>query len=164
MLPLLLGASLVGVSHAMRPAGSAGGLEDLAAFPKYEVQFLNEFPLRASEAEQCKKEGLASDDDFLELKLRSRATIEGEASGRNNEEERSAPSLELMTMFYTPIGSDTPHSYLCALPSANRTQAQTSTASEPHDEQEPDPAASWLALSHLDGQCLYARHRWFTYA
>jgi len=172
-------AALAGTATAMRPANPGGGLQDLAAYPKYEVVFLNDYPLAESDAARCRAEGLVNDDDFLEIRPRSRVAIEAEAANRRIEageseseaeakdkekEKYKAPNLELVTLHYTHQGGSGPHAYLCALPSANRTAAQTETASAPHDEPEPDPAASWLALSHLDGQCLYARHRWFTYA
>jgi protein OS-9 len=51
------------------------------------------------------------------------------------------------------------------MPPANTTAAQTQRAvQEERQEDEPDPAQSWLALSHLDGKCLYSKQGWFTYA
>jgi protein OS-9 len=161
----------------MRPH-RPGGLQDLAAFPKYEVVFLNDHPLAESDAARMQAEGLWNDDDFVDLRPRSRAraTIEGgEAEGEEGEkatdkgeegqaETPRAEPLELLTLHYTHKGNTGPHAYLCALPSANRTGAQTSTLAETHPEPESDAAASWLALSHLDGKCLYWREPWFTYA
>jgi protein OS-9 len=186
-------AALASAGAAVRTP-NAGGLQDLAAYPKYEVVFLNDQPLSASDAARCRSEGLVNDDDFLVIHPRSRATIEAEAAARGEAESESdndndddddndnndngnenaedggdssdaMPSnIELMTLHYTHQGETGAHAYLCALPSANRTAEQATSAAQPHDEPQPDAAASWLALSHLDGQCLYVRHRWFTYA
>ena len=39
------------------------------AFPKYEIQFLNDLPLAASDADQCHNLGIETEDEFLGLKL-----------------------------------------------------------------------------------------------
>jgi protein OS-9 len=164
---------------ALRPASALGvGLQDLASLPKYQVDFLNDLPLAESDAAAIRKHGLSHEDQFLALhpgRQPERSTIEGRDSEEStdllttDELTPVAPAdrIALIPMLYThPASPDLgPHPYLCALPSANTTAAQTAVE-EPEDEPIPDPESSWRALSHLDGQCLYLRlpHSWFTYA
>ena len=54
-------------SGALRSGSSQ--LRDLAAFPKYEVQFLNDLPLAASDADRCQTLGIEQEDDFLGLRI-----------------------------------------------------------------------------------------------
>lgn len=147
--------ALASQAQALAPNG---GLQDLAAFPKYQVEFLNHLPLSASDAAIVKRLGMAHEDEFLQLHPR-RDTIDG------GEEPTQEVEVPLVPLQYTPPG-DGPHSYLCALPSSNTTSTQTVASRQPHDEPEPDPEASWAALSHLNGRCLYQRHylQWFTYS
>ena len=44
-------------------------LRDLVAFPKYEIQFLNDLPLMASDASRCRSLGIEQEDDFLGLRI-----------------------------------------------------------------------------------------------
>lgn len=198
--------ALAALSPARPALALGGGLQDLAAYPKYQVDFLNDLPLAESDAAEIRKFGLTHEDQFLDLHPGSegsergaakpaRGAIEGGeaegggASGVNNgqvqgeapiaketapaprvetNEVAEAPRIKVLPMLYTHSGNDefAPHPYLCALPSANTTASQTAGHDETVDEPEPDPEASWRALSHLDGQCLYLRlpHSWFTYA
>ncbi|BEJ14716.1 hypothetical protein CspHIS471_0404830 [Cutaneotrichosporon sp. HIS471] len=159
---------------ALRPASALGvGLQDLASLPKYQVDFLNDLPLSESDAASIRTHGLTHEDQFLALHPASarRDTIEPTTSQGSTDilkpGEPNSPSgqITLVPMLYThPSTESGPHSYLCAMPSANTTMAQT--VQEALDEPEPDPEESWRALSHLDGQCLYLRipHSWFAYA
>lgn len=52
-------------------SASPSGLQDLAAYPKYEVQFLSDRPIKMSDAQRCERYGLASDDDWLDLRPRT---------------------------------------------------------------------------------------------
>ncbi len=54
-------------SSAIRPGASQ--LRDLAAFPKYEVQFLNNLPLAASDADRCQTFGIEREEQFLGLRI-----------------------------------------------------------------------------------------------
>lgn len=166
---------------SLSPALAVSALQDLAAFPKYEVQVLHNLPIHASDATACRAHGLAADDDFLTLhppawRPKGRETIEGGVTAEGSEggdssqrpyvatDGERAP-VQLVQMHYAaPDSGDLPHAYMCALPSANTTGAQFKAANELPDEPEPDPVASWAALRHLEGMCLYARVGWFTYA
>jgi len=48
---------------------SASQLRDLFAYPKYEIQFLNDLPLTNSDAERCQTLGLDTEEDFLDLRI-----------------------------------------------------------------------------------------------
>lgn len=52
-------------------AASPSGLQDLAAYPKYEVQFLADRPIKLSDAARCEQYGLANDDAWLDLRPRT---------------------------------------------------------------------------------------------
>jgi len=52
-------------SSALRHGASQ--IRDLLAFPKYQVQFLNNLPLSASDAERCDTLGIQTEDEFLGL-------------------------------------------------------------------------------------------------
>lgn len=52
-------------------SASRSGLQDLASYPKYEVQFLADRPIRLSDAQRCEQFGLASEDDWLDLRPRT---------------------------------------------------------------------------------------------
>ena len=157
-------------SHALRH-GSAQ-LRDLVAFPKYEVQFLNDLPLMASDASRCRSQGIEQEDDFLGLRVvltERRRLSDGTdvpspvSHGIQFAELTEKDRLDLIPMSLTPPGSTYTHEYLCLLPSDNTTASQVqSEAVEEHDVL--DPVESWAALSHLDGRCLYSRQGWFTYS
>ena len=67
-------------------------------------------------------------------------------------------------MTLKPPGSTSNADYLCLMPSANSTAAQTALSEEADEHDEVDPVQSWAALSHLDGKCLYLKQGWFTYS
>jgi protein OS-9 len=46
----------------------ASQLRDLQAYPKYELQFLNDLPLSSTDAERCKDEGIARAEDWQAFK------------------------------------------------------------------------------------------------
>lgn len=50
-------------SSALRHGSSQ--IRDLVAFPKYEVRFLNDLPLAASDADRCQALGIEREDEFL---------------------------------------------------------------------------------------------------
>lgn len=174
---LLALAALSPAQPALAALHAGGGLQDLAAYPKYQVEFLNDLPLSQSDADAIRQRGLTHEDEFKDLHPRALGTIDGaDGDERKDGEEKEPPAeteggpndrIGLMPMLYTPPGTDYgPHTYLCAMPSANTTASQTVGLDEPLDEPAPDAEASWRALSHLNGQCLYLRlpQSWFTYA
>ncbi|ORX33983.1 hypothetical protein BD324DRAFT_605342 [Kockovaella imperatae] len=142
-------------SHAYKH--EAAQLRDLLAYPKYEIQFLNDLPISWSDADRVEKEGLERAEEWSELRLKERKEL-GDGSDVPLKDR-----LEIIPMTFTPAGSDSAAEYLCLLPPKNVTSAQTlRLKSESHEEL--DPAQSWAAMSHLDGKCLYSTLGWFTYS
>ena len=68
-LIIYLGAlsALSSTSSAVRHG--AAQLRDLLAYPKYEVQFLNDLPVSASDADKAKSLGVEREDEWLHLRL-----------------------------------------------------------------------------------------------
>lgn len=57
-------------THAI--SHGAAQLRDLLAYPKYDVQFLNDLPLSHSDAEQAKTMGVETEDEWFDIKLQTR--------------------------------------------------------------------------------------------
>jgi len=73
-------------------------LRDLLAFPKYQIDYLNELPLSASDAKACLREGVELESDFTQTRFEGRNHVAG---NETQEEERvkvshclRAPSIE----------------------------------------------------------------------
>ncbi|KAK8847521.1 hypothetical protein IAR55_005379 [Kwoniella newhampshirensis] len=144
-------------------------LRDLYAYPKYEVQFLNDLPISADDANRCKNLGLESEEDWIKLRPGSHGEGERLIDGEGETEATSKQSqLEIVAMNFAHPEDEPgtpPYPYLCLMPSSNTTAAQTSRIDQLDEvEDELDPIQGWNALSHLDGKCLYSRQGWFTYA
>ncbi|WVQ83188.1 hypothetical protein IAT38_005327 [Cryptococcus sp. DSM 104549] len=155
-------AALTAPSLSLRHG--AHQLRDLYAYPKYQVQFHNELPIAASDAERCKEVGVYSEEEWMVLRPGG-----GERRRLGDGKDVSQQDqLELIPMNFAPYGGnpgDTPHSYLCLMPSPKTTAEQTSRVDQLEEvEEELDPVQGWNALSHLDGKCLYSKQGWFTYA
>ncbi|WWD21612.1 hypothetical protein CI109_106098 [Kwoniella shandongensis] len=147
-------------------------LRDLYAYPKYEVQFMNDLPLSAGDAQRCKITGIGIEEDWMAMRPAGgsggeRRLIngdEGEGSSLNAQPDK----LELVPMNFAHPEDEPgtpPYPYLCLMPSSNTTAAQTSRIDQLDEvEDELDPVQGWQALSHLEGKCLYSRQGWFTYA
>ncbi|ODN79542.1 hypothetical protein L202_03499 [Cryptococcus amylolentus CBS 6039] len=133
-------------------------LRDLYAYPKYQVQFLNDYPISESVAKLVREVGLGSQSEWEQL-------IPG---GGKRLGDGPTEKLDLIPMNFSPKDADpseAPHQYLCLMPSQNTTQSQLATLDQLEEvEDELDPAQGWAALSHLDGKCLYSKQGWFTYA
>lgn len=88
-LIIYLGAlsALSSTSSAVRHG--AAQLRDLLAYPKYEVQFLNDLPVSVSDADKAKSLGVEREDEWLHLRLglhdRKRLS-DGQAAGPSESE------------------------------------------------------------------------------
>ncbi|WWC68090.1 uncharacterized protein I206_102009 [Kwoniella pini CBS 10737] len=142
-------------------------LRDLYAYPKYEVQFLNDLPLSHSDAERVKSLGVENENDWL------RAKVEHEGGKRlsdGSEDLSTKNNLEIIPMNFAHPSeeSGTPYPYLCLMPSKNITDTQTAMIDSldqiVESEDELDPLQGWQAMSHLDGKCLFMKQGWFTYS
>jgi len=133
--------------------------DDLYAFPKYTVTFLNGLPLLNETAERWLREGLrGGEPEFLDHPtpwrepppFRHIDSGEGTAATIETVPDHA---IEMMKM-----GSrDT---YLCFIPGPIKQDPP------PPEETITEVTAShsWSLLQPLDGTCLYHRQGWFTYA
>lgn len=64
----------LGLRHGSRQ------LRDLLAFPKYQIDFLNDLPLSASDADRCKAVGVEVEDEFTQVRFEGRKGL-GEGDG-----------------------------------------------------------------------------------
>ncbi|WWC86782.1 uncharacterized protein L201_001661 [Kwoniella dendrophila CBS 6074] len=143
-------------------------MRDLFAYPKYEVQFLNDLPLSKTDAERCQSIGIDNESNWLEPKVNSGDS--GRRLSDGNDENVKVDEFELIPMnFAHPAEPDgAPYPYLCLMPSKNDTSSQTALIDQLDEveeiEDELDPMVGWQALSHLDGKCLFTTQGWFTYS
>ncbi|KIJ16810.1 hypothetical protein PAXINDRAFT_98609 [Paxillus involutus ATCC 200175] len=141
------------------------GPEDLFAFPKYRVTFLNNLPVLNETAQRWLQDGLrGGEQEFLgeswdEPTWHAQASMReiGSSETGNHQDapksETSAYSLEHMRM-----GPN--NDFLCLIPPARDIGA---SAPEEFDGDET-LRNSWSLLQPLSGKCLYYRQTWFTYS
>ncbi|WRT64659.1 uncharacterized protein IL334_001593 [Kwoniella shivajii] len=151
-------------------------LRDLFAYPKYEIQFMNDLPLSKSDAElyqSSSSSGLMDESDWLDPKGSSKGgggKRLSDGNKQNDIDRKTSLSLELIPMNFAhpsePNGA--PYPYLCLMPSRNTTSSQTALIDRldqvEEEEEEIDPVQGWQAMSHLDGKCLFTKQGWFTYS
>ncbi|KIR33076.1 protein OS-9 [Cryptococcus deuterogattii MMRL2647] len=149
LLPLLPALAIRTGPHQLR---------DLYAYPKYQIQFLNDLPVSASDAKRIKEGGIGSEIEWLDMRPGDKSLEDGTKRER----------LELMPMSFAAKSHEehrSPYEYLCLMPSNNSTASQMARIDQLEEvEDELDPDQGWKALSHLDGKCLYSKQGWFTYA
>jgi hypothetical protein len=61
----------------------ASQLRDVLAFPKYEVQFLNDLPLAESDARRCRSLGIEREEEWMGLRA---PFVDGRRLGDGNEQ------------------------------------------------------------------------------
>ncbi|KAH7914997.1 hypothetical protein BJ138DRAFT_1098249 [Hygrophoropsis aurantiaca] len=144
------------------------GPEDLYAFPKHRVTFLNNLPVQNETAERWLHEGLrGGEQEFLdqpwqETSWYSHAMRKEIGSSESQESlgpskpihhEQSGYTLEHMKM-------SEKNRFICLIPPARETTPPTP------EHVDPDTALghSWSLLQPLSGRCLYHRQTWFTYS
>ncbi|KAH9180607.1 hypothetical protein EDB89DRAFT_1920071 [Lactarius sanguifluus] len=134
--------------------------DDLYAFPKYRVSFLNGLPLLNETAERWLREGLhGGEPEFLDHPTQwqdpppFKHIDAGDGITQAQVKSTQDHTIELMKMG----PRDT---YLCFIPPSPKQEPQ------PPEETITEVAAShsWSLLQPLDGTCLYHRQGWFTYA
>ncbi|KAF8574490.1 hypothetical protein K439DRAFT_1372269 [Ramaria rubella] len=144
--------------------------EDLYAFPKYRVSFLNGLPVANETAERWLRDGLRGGEaEFLDqwhvAPLQSIESSDSTAAVGPRDVRRlsdhqshdpaseSSPALEHMRLGPSK-------SYVCLIP-----PAPTLPPPAPEENQTPvTPTHSWSLLQPLSGSCLYHRQAWFTYS
>ncbi|WVF69689.1 hypothetical protein IAT40_004468 [Kwoniella sp. CBS 6097] len=146
---LTLSALILAASQVQALRHGAHQLRDLYAYPKYEVQFLNDLPLSKSDAERYTSFGVGEPGEWLRARAgsasasasgsRSAGIIgagegvrkslgDGSGSGSELKAEASVDEnhLELVPMNFAhpdePHGA--PYPYLCLMPSPNTTSSQ----------------------------------------
>ncbi|KAI0306519.1 hypothetical protein B0F90DRAFT_1690540 [Multifurca ochricompacta] len=134
--------------------------DDLYAFPKYRITFLNGLPLLNETAERWLREGLRGGEaEFFDHptpwhdRFPFKHIDAGEGTNQAVIEYIPDYTIELMKMG----PRDT---YICFIPPSSK-------QGSPHPEEtitEVTASRSWLLLQPLDGTCLYHRQGWFTYA
>jgi hypothetical protein len=55
-------------------------LRDLLAFPKYQIDYLNELPLSSSDAKACLRDGVEFESDFTHTRFEGRKHVSGNDS------------------------------------------------------------------------------------
>lgn len=71
----LTAISTLSSSQALRHGSHQ--LRDLLAFPKYQIDYVNELPLSASDAKACLREGVELESDFTQTRFEGRKHVGG---------------------------------------------------------------------------------------
>ncbi|KAH8117337.1 hypothetical protein DFH11DRAFT_1541625 [Phellopilus nigrolimitatus] len=168
----LLPVSLVALCASAASARAHWSLaEDLYAFPKYRVTFLNGLPVLNDTAERWLKVGLKGgepeflDQSWHEPSQESSERLKGIESGDGDGESSEAPE-DTSRAHQSPryqlqrLKMAGKNSYLCMIPPP--IESHTKPIEEPQIE--GNPAQSWSLLQPLSSSCIYHRQGWFTYA
>jgi protein OS-9 len=87
---------LASLSPSLGLRHGSSQLRDLLAFPKYEVQFLNDLPLAESDASRCRSLGIEREEEWLGLRA---PFMDGRRLGDGSEavssDVRSVSSLQM---------------------------------------------------------------------
>ncbi|WVR04729.1 hypothetical protein IAU60_001740 [Kwoniella sp. DSM 27419] len=164
LLIYTLALSALAPSHALRQGSHQ--LRDLYAYPKYDVQFLNDLPLAKSDAERCTVEGVSREEDWISARPGTKRRLSDGSADRDPGQREDRLELVSMNFAHPEEPHGPPYPYLCLMPPSNITTAQVErmNAIDEVVEEEVDPVQGWAALSHLEGKCLYSTQGWFTYA
>ncbi|KZT44058.1 hypothetical protein SISSUDRAFT_968615, partial [Sistotremastrum suecicum HHB10207 ss-3] len=131
--------------------------EDLHAFPKYSVSYLNALPVLNTTAQRWLKDGLhGGEQEFLSPWYDDDTAPPD--SGPSDEEAAVLDTRRVRTLQYMRFGPQS--AYLCYIP-------QPPPLPPPIADDPPisaPPSKSWQQLSSLAGKCLYHRQGWFTYS
>ncbi|KAH7107574.1 hypothetical protein BKA62DRAFT_683813 [Auriculariales sp. MPI-PUGE-AT-0066] len=144
MKPLLVGllVTLVAIVDAR-----FAGVQDVDAFPKYGITFLNALPVANETVQEWLHRGGVTGGEPEFLGSKAHRHILGSELSQPNEQE----PVQLMR-----FGAA---SYACLIPRPQHIPH----ASEEH-EPAPEPSKTWELLQPLSGRCLYHRQGWFTYS
>ncbi|PVG02797.1 hypothetical protein CPB86DRAFT_725142, partial [Serendipita vermifera] len=163
MLPLAL--LLLAFSQSSRAARSSSIPEDIYAYPKFKIQFLNSRPLLNFTAQQWLQHGLNDENEFLGLPKSSSsptnlykkiASGPADELAPSNDDAAQPASAPLPVLQQMRLGSS---EFLCLLLPPPDLPAPPEEA-----HQAPQPIHSWELLQPLEGTCLYHRQGWFSYA
>ncbi|KAF9246189.1 hypothetical protein BU15DRAFT_70301 [Melanogaster broomeanus] len=144
------------------------GPEDLYAFPKYRLTFLNDLPVLNETAQRWLQHGLQGGQrEFLgeswnEPMYHSQAAMR-EIGSSDPESPQEAPKVSQSdtlnhSLEHMRLGPD--NAFMCLIP-----PARDRDASAPDDLDGDEMLRnSWSLLRPLSGKCLYHRQSWFTYS
>lgn len=132
--------------------------EDVYAFPKYKIQFLNGRPVLNVTAQRWLQDGLISEDEFLgsykNPSSSSHSTLSVKEIAGSTQDELAAPehsSSPPPILKQMRLGSA---EYLCLL------LPPPDIPAPPEDSQQaPQPIHTWELLQPLEGTCLYVSKR-----
>ncbi|EJD53067.1 hypothetical protein AURDEDRAFT_110849 [Auricularia subglabra TFB-10046 SS5] len=147
---------LIGALAALSSASSArfAGIQDVDAFPKYAVSFLNALPVPNATAEGWLRDGLpGGESEFLDAAPVPAANVQQRIEG-GDAQPAAEPATHVQFMKFGSAAS-----YVCLIP-APRPLPHASEELEPA----PAPSKTWELLQPLSGKCLYHRQGWFTYS
>ncbi|KIJ68993.1 hypothetical protein HYDPIDRAFT_23859 [Hydnomerulius pinastri MD-312] len=144
------------------------GPEDIYAFPKSRVTFLNNLPVSNETAQRWLRDGLRGGDrEFLGdswdeptwySQTASRGIDSSEAGSLQEPPKVSQTDSSEYSLEHMRIGPD--NAFLCLIP-----PARDKGASAPEDlDGDETLRNSWSLLQPLSGKCLYHRQTWFTYS
>jgi len=153
MLPLTL-TTLVLLRSYSFALKSSSLPEDLHAFPKYKILFLNGLPVLNATAQRWLQAGLVDEDEFLgpdKSPRTARTVVQGITGGPEDELAPASKQLPASTPPSTlermRLGTA---DYLCLLLSPPEIAASPEEA-----QHAPQPAQTWELLQPLEGTCLY---------
>ncbi|KAI9510861.1 hypothetical protein F5148DRAFT_1175518 [Russula earlei] len=133
--------------------------DDIHAFPKYRVTFLNGLPLLNETAQRWLREGLrGGEPEFLDhpTSWQDPPPFKHIDAG-----EGTAAAVEYVPDYAIQVMKMGPRdTYICFIPPSSKQDPP------PPEETVTEVAVShsWSLLQPLDGTCLYHRQGWFTYA
>ncbi|KAH0827072.1 hypothetical protein J3R83DRAFT_4757 [Lanmaoa asiatica] len=138
------------------------GPEDLYAFPKYRVTFLNDFPVLNDTAQHWIQDGLrGGEQEFLGESWDPSAWYSQAGMKEIGSSETGTfhgiPNTSDYSLQHMKIGPD--NEFLCLIPPAR----DAGTVTEDFNG-DATLRNSWSLLQPLSGKCLYHRQTWFTYS
>ncbi|KAG2349663.1 hypothetical protein BDR05DRAFT_994670 [Suillus weaverae] len=147
------------------------GPEDIYAFPKHRVTFLNDLPVQNETAQYWLNEGLrGGESEFLDDKWHESAwfsnavykeigSSELELSNDASQiSQSSIPDNSGYMLNHMKMGPD--NQFICLIPPARDTPIQA----QENIDQDAVLRNGWSLLEPLSGKCLYHRQPWFTYS
>ncbi|KAH7923498.1 hypothetical protein BV22DRAFT_1015312 [Leucogyrophana mollusca] len=144
------------------------GPEDLYAFPKHRVTFLNNLPVQNETAERWLHEGLRGgeqeflDEPWQETSWYSHAVRKEIGSSESQESlgtsKPISPEHSGFTLEHMKMGEQ--DGFICLIPPARESPPPV----QENFDADTRLGHSWSLLQPLSGRCLYHRQTWFTYS
>ncbi|EIW85028.1 hypothetical protein CONPUDRAFT_47616 [Coniophora puteana RWD-64-598 SS2] len=146
------------------------GPEDLFAFPKHRVTFLNDLPVKNETAHRWLHQGLQGGErEFLGEHWQPdswrphtlfKKIAAGDAQHSDLQPEFDADDLSPFHLEHIKMGPN--NSFLCLIPPGPEIVSPSPPPLQ--FDEHATLSHSWSLLQPLSGRCLYYRHMWFTYS